>query len=771
MKGLRVLLGCSVFALASAAHAQTVQSTGPTSTDQTVPQQVSGDETTPEAAAQRGNVGDIVVTANRREERLQAVPVTVTVVDGSQLTRQNVNAVEDLARTAPALNQAGPPGFGAYSIRGIGGLSFSRSSESSVGVVVDGVALANTSNNPPLLFDIARVEVLEGPQGTLFGRNSSAGVINIVTNAPDPTKIEVIAHADLGSRNNYIGRGALNLPLGQDAALRVTGSYSQDPQVQKNLFNGTYVRREAKAGRARFLWRPSSTLTINLSGDYTDSDVDGGTPWAVYSSSATSLLSARLAACGVTVGPENQNGCVEGGNVTSNTSYGFAGQVDFDLGGPTLTSITSLRRVRAGSDVDVDSTSANRLVQHVRDRINNFSQELRVSSPSHGLIEYVGGLFYFHSNLNNVTASAGQILADLPLIGACPLPAASLCALTLGGSRTTDTAIESYAAFGQATINATDRLRFIVGARVGHEAVSAASPATTTAAGAFAQFAPVPAISATTDDTYLSYRLGAQYDLTSNLMAFATYTRGYKGPAVNDQATTTATPLLVRPEIPKSGEIGFKATLAGGRAAFNATAFYTEVEDFQAQFYDVTIPAFIFGNAPKLTSKGVTANLFGQPIPGLIANVGVTYNSTRYGAGYSIANFQNVTTSAEGRELSGAAKWKVTASAEYSTALSSRVDAFVQADMVYRSRAFSNATNDAILATAGAALFGGRVGLRTNDQRFGASVFARNIFDTFRPTARFATPVAAQQLDPLSFSQFAGPESHRVIGLSLDTRF
>lgn len=120
--------------------------------------------TTQTSDPSRGDVEatDIVVTANKRQERLKDVPISVSVVAGEQLTRQNVNEVSDLTRSAAALNTAGP--FGALSIRGIGSVSFSRSSEGSVGVVVDNVALAGTSTNPPLLFDVARVEVLEGPQ-------------------------------------------------------------------------------------------------------------------------------------------------------------------------------------------------------------------------------------------------------------------------------------------------------------------------------------------------------------------------------------------------------------------------------------------------------------------------------------------------------------------------------------------------------------------------------------------------------------------------------
>lgn len=779
MAAKRVLLGCCAIAIALPGPGEWAAGQAPlpgaarvqsaNQREQNAP--AAPDEAARDAAARKGTVEEVVVTANRRTERLHDVPVTVTVVDGRQLTRQNISAVEDIARAAPALNQAGPPGFGALSIRGIGGLSFSRSTEGSVGVVIDDVSLANTSNNPPLLFDISRAEVLEGPQSTLFGRNASAGVINIVTNAPDSGKFQTILHTDMGTENNIISRGAVNIPLGPNAALRVAGGYDQSPEVQRNLADGSFFSRQTRAGRARFQLEPNDRLKLNLSADYSETNVEGGAPWVIYSVTPGSLLSARLRACGVQVGTQNQQGCVNPSATSTQKAYGTSVRIDYNLGGPTLSSITALRWAENPSLTDADSTTAYRVNQAVSDRTRNVSQELRLVSPNSGTIEYVAGLYYFTSNLSNVTTQIGQILTDLPSVGQCPLPA-FLCGITLGQRRPIDTHIKSYAGFGQFTIHAAPQLRLILGGRVGNENVEAASGASNTAQGAVAQFAPASALRANPQDTYFSYRAGVQYDLTQEIMAFGTYTRGYKGPAVNDGATSANVPLVVKPEIPKSGEIGVKANLAGGRLALNATAFYTEVTNFQAQFFDSSLGgAFIYGNAPELTSKGVTMNLFGRPLPGLVANLGATYNETRYGAGYSIADYRNVQASAEGRQLISSPKWKVTVSTEYSTPVRDGLDVFIQADMVYTSRIFGNATNDPILSVAGATIFGGRIGLRRNDQRWGISLFARNAFDTFRPLARFAAPAAFSQLDPLAFAQFVGPESNRIVGISLDSRF
>lgn len=738
---------------------------------QTAPEGAPEAESNPPAESESLVISKIVVTANRREERLQDVPVSVTLVDGSQLAQQNINSVENLTRAAPSLNLAGPSGFGALSIRGIGSLSFSRSSEGSVGTVVDGVALANTSSNPPLLFDIQRVEVLEGPQGMLFGRNASAGVINIVTKAPDPSGFEFISHVSAGSRNNVIARAAVNVPVSENAALRAALSYTQEPEIQQNIVDGSWLQREGKAARLRFLWEPTDTLTINLAGDYNETGADGGVPWAVFSSSPTSLLTARLAACGVNVEPENTEGCINGKSVTSADTFGASAQVDWDIGDLTLTSISAYRGAEGGSSGDVDSTPTNRLVQTVSDEIDNFSQELRLTSPSGGFVEYVAGLYYFQSETANVTTSVGPILADLDLIAACPVPLPGFCQLPLGQTRPTDTETESYAAFGQMTINATDRFRVILGGRVGEEDVSAFASASTTAPGAAAEFGPIAAVNATVSDSYFSYRVGAQYDLTPNVMVYATYAEGYKGAAINDQSPSAGVSLIVNPEKPTSAEIGFKATILGGRMALNATAFQTDVEDFQAQFIDTSggTPVFVFGNADSFTVKGITTQLLGQPMEGLNLNVGVSYLSSEFNEQY--LQFDSAGAIVDVSQLEPDNRFKLTASGEYERSLTGKLDGFIQADAVFSPERYSDAARSPILTIEEGWLVGGRVGVRTSDGRYSVSVFARNIFDEFRSTARFGTPVAQQQLDLSSFSQFSGPEAHRVVGVSIDASF
>lgn len=717
----------------------------------------------------------VVVTANKREQKLQDVPISVSVVDAAQLKRQNITEVTDLVRSAPGLNSAGP--FGALSIRGIGSVSFSRSAEGSVGVVVDGVALAATSVNPPQLFDVSRVEVLEGPQGTLFGSTSSAGILNITTNAPDPKKFEAIGHVDIGDRGNQIEQAVLNIPLASSAALRLSGAFNAAPKQQNNLYDNSWAQSRDASGRARLLLQPNADLSINLIGDYSENNTNGGAPWAVYHATPGSPLSNALANCGVKVTDDNTNGCINGGNQATVRSYGLSGQVDYKLGGYGLTSITAYRSVDNNAPLyDVDSNPATILNQIQSNNTHFVSQELRLSSPKSARGTYVVGLYYFNSKSGNTVTQVGPLLVDQGI------------PFTLGQTLATESSKTSYAAFGDGTWYVTPELGLNLGARYGSDDVHARTVGSL-APGAVFPVQSIATVDGTASAHYFSYRTGAQYDLSNNQMAYVSYTRGYKGPAVNDSGGGGAAPLLVQPEIPHATELGLKSTLLGGRLAANVALYYTKVDNFQAQFYDPSLSAYVFGNAPSLTSKGIEFNLMGKPMPSVTLNLGAAYNAAKYGAGYIVSCAQQQTaaqgcvpltnaagnvvgtgTDAGGNMLVGAPEWKVTFSGEYTRPVFGNYQGFIQGDVVYTSRINFDAATDPINSNAPATIVGGRIGMRTNDGKWGVALFVRNLFDTYRAAVRFATPTAAQQGDSSAYSQISGPESRRLVGISLDVR-
>jgi iron complex outermembrane receptor protein len=771
MQCLRTLLGVAalvglIVMIAPAAEAQATDGAPEDEPPAVAKQEPTDDEPPAESddasseADRQRFAGEVVVTAAIREERLQDVPISVTLVDGEQLTRQNVNTTEDLVKSAPTLNLANAAYQGALSIRGVGGLTFSRSSEGSVGVMIDGVSLAGISATPPDMFDVARVEVLEGPQGMLFGRNASAGLINIVTNAPNPSRFEFLGHIDVGTRSNFIGRAVVNVPLASNAALRLSGAFRLNPEIHHNLYDDKWLQQEGRNGRARFLWEASDKVTLNLVADYAENGFDGGSLFTVYSATPGSLLSDRLEECGVSLGPVNDDACVEGNNGVyyDRNVAGFSGQVDVDLGNMMFTSITGYRTTEMTNGVDLDSVPVYRLNQEVFNEFTNYSQELRLTSTTGGFADWVGGLYFFHSERESAVTQLGPALADLGL------------PLVFGQTKATEVGTESYAAYGQATLHATDDLHIVLGGRLGYEDLFA-DTVTTLAEGADLELFPNPPINESTDDEYFSYRVGVQYDFTDRHMAYATYTKGYKAPAINDQSSTDEVELVLRPEIPKAGEIGLKSTLANGRAVLNVAAYYTEVEDYQAQFFDPEILETVYANAPALTSKGVTVNLLAWPTTGLTTTVGVAYNDATYGGPFLVNDAHNRMVDAEGNQLDGSVRWKVTAGGEYFASLSRRLDGFVQLDIVYRTDLFSDAANSPELISEAATIVGGRLGVRTGDGHFGVSLYARNLFDVQRRTLAWRTPIAEFQFDNNSFSHFMGPESFQVIGLTFDVRY
>lgn len=737
-----LLLGCAVATIGAAAHAQTTSAPG-TSTQ----------------------VSEIVVTATKRVEPIQQLPETDTVVTPQVLAQDNVNNAIDLAQAVPSLTA----GSDQLRIWGIGTFSFARSAEASVGVVLDGVALANAGPVAPQLFDLASVEVLPGPQGTVFGRNASAGVLNITTNAPNPDGYSASVAGEFGSRNYDTVEGMVNIPVSGDAALRITGSFVREPQTIQNVADGSWDDNQTSSVRGRFLWSPSDRLTINLIADYSSQSIDGGGLYSVYQSTPGSLLTQALASCGITPGALNNRVCLNNDQLGTTQYFGGSAQVDYKIDGFTLTSITAYRGFDSDQlNGDSDSTPLNVLnLNTSTSGIGNVSEELRLTSPSAGLVDYIAGLYFFHSSQFYTGAQAGGL-------GLVPPP------LTLGQDFNTSVASTTYAAFGQATVHATSKLRFILGGRLNRDEISA-STVRFLNPGSIAPFAPITPIYGADAVDNLSFRLGAQYDVTRNVMAYLTFNRGYKGPAINDQAVSAASPLVVKPEIPNAWELGLKTNLLDRRLALDVSLFHTNVHDFQAQVFSPGLVAFVFTNAPELTTQGVQVDVFGRLTDNLSFNGGFVYDDAKYGPGYMVACSQGQTAAqgcdldggtvqdADGTPLEGAPKFKLTAASEYHRHLVGDWEGYLQGNVVYTSRIYYGQGYDPDNSTGAHTVAGARLGVRT--ARWDAAVFARNLFDERVPTLTIATPLAALMGDPKSYSQLFGPDSFRVVGLALSARF
>ncbi len=760
MKSISTALGAvSLLAVAAPAAAQS----GTTSEAAAQPGASTPAEGSTDQSAQ-GAAGEIVVTAQRRQERVVEVPISITVANQAQLERQQVNTVNDLARIAPSLEIQQAPGQntgGGGAIRGIGTQTFSAGAVASVGVVVDQVSQGNANISD--LFDVARIEVLKGPQGTLFGLTTSAGVINITTNAPDPRAFSARFRTELsnagtaGSRfGNQIVQGLVNVPLSGNAAIRVAGTANlrQGPNV--NALDGHRNDVDRYSGRARLLWEPTDKLTVNLIGDVTRSSFNGaGDFFTFVKAGGPGILplptpfpipdggvANQLASCGVTAEEGNDRYCTT--DKISGHSYNYGGslQIDYAAEPFTLTSITSYRANEdrgagaAGNVFRADPLEIQVFNADVHRNLRLFTQEFRVSSPSDQFFEYTAGVFLSHQRQTreaepltvNIQPAPGVLIP----VFSSPNPPQSILD-------------ESMAVFGQGTFHLSPQLRLIAGGRY-----------------TAAKLELEGAQRLSTDK--ISYRFGAQYDVAPRTMIYGTVSRGFKGGQISIPAV--GAPYVLRPEIPTAYEAGLKSTLFGGWVA-DLNLFYEKFKDFQAQQCTVDANAVlncVQTNISGVKTRGAEINFFGRVFDGLSLNTGFIFAKATYPRGFLGTDGTNIGET----QLAYAPKYKFTLSGEYEHAVTDRLKAFGAADTVWKSRIRYEANSLRETTFAAHWLVGGRIGVRTDDDHYQLAVFARNLFDKHEPLL-FQSGFPYNGAD--NIGAIYGPQSYRQIGLSLDAKF
>ena len=369
-------------------------------------------------AQEQGYLEEIIVTAQKREQNIQDIPVAVTALSGEQLVEYGITDMFDLQQSAPGLifDQSQTATTANFSIRGIGTSSQNFGLEPSVGLYVDGVYRARQSSLINELADIERVEVLRGPQGTLFGRNTSSGAVLLNTVAPthEPGGYFELNH---GNFDLFSANGAFGGSLVEDVlAVRLTGfTANRDGFVDEADDGGSLLNdRDRYGGRAQLLYTPTADLSVRLILDYAEID-------EVCCAAATLLnnfLSADgrpgsdavLASLGIPLlrGEQFKDRIVDLSRLphSQNQDNGVSAQVDWDFGaGATLTSISAYRTFDTTDNSDVDFNAADLFTRHNRGESETFSQELRLSG-SRGRVDYLAGAYYFNQNLNSRTETA-----------------------------------------------------------------------------------------------------------------------------------------------------------------------------------------------------------------------------------------------------------------------------------------------------------------------------------------------------------------------------
>lgn len=749
-------------------------------------------------AADAEHVDDIIVTAQRRSENVLKVPVSVTVVSGDQLLQRGINDLTAVTKLAPSLQVAQD---NTFSVRGVGTGTFASTVESSVSQVIDEVVLGNREFATNAFYDVERVEVLNGPQGLLFGKNASAGLVNITTTRPKLGKFSEEGDVELVNRDRPVkdGQGiqlrdTINIPISTSSALRINALYSTQDSVTYPMVNGA-VRNDLNTlnwgVRAKYLIEPTSDLSIYIIGDYNKSRGISGRYDATFRQFGQNSV---YPAYGLQAGNNNLVYTADAPNYRVSETGGVQGNISYSFAnGMQLSSITGWKKLNTSYQFDSDNTPINFFNSNQnRIKFDQISQELRLSLPSGNAISGQFGLYYYHSSDSEVGFRGGNnglpsfVTSGFPfcinptVLGpppACPVSNTSF----LGQDYRFTLKQDSYAAFGQLSYAITDSLKITGGGRVTHDKASLDMVENT---GSYFVTLGVPnnVTKQSTKATNFSFKIGADWQASPDLLVYGFYGQGYKGPGFSNTSPSPGANLAVRPEISKGGEIGLKGRLLDRRVTFSLSAFYTRFSDLQVQSFVQSLRTFVLSNAATATTKGVELSLQGRvssrltlsgsasyvdakfdDYPGAQCNPGQTSNGCAANVNSSDPGFVGVFNAA-GYPLPLSAKFTTTLGADYQAPIGRGLDGVIGLGYYHRSPQTSGLGTIFDIPTWDT--FDARLGVKSHN--WSLTLFCKNCTNSVRPISigadgGDANPTSGPPV--LTFAQRWSYDSVRTAGL------
>lgn len=747
---------------------------------------VTGVQAQTDNSVERAQLEEIIVTAQKRSEDVQSVPIAVSVLTADELQKQNIFDAAQLQYSVPSLqqqstnNQVGATNF---FIRGVGTAIYGPAVESTVATVIDDVVMARPAMGVVQFFDLERVEVLRGPQGMLFGKNASAGLVNIVTALPRLDRFESLAHLSYGntssgsSGHEALAQGAVNLPVSSNSAARLSAFVTEQDGFAKNVVSDEDLGLFEYGARAKYLWQPTDALEVFLAADYARESGPGGSVLIRRSDAPGGFVAGQNASVGIVASPDNVK--VAGNAPTDNRFELWGGQakVVYSFGnGYSLTDIVAYRTYEDHSALDTDTLPIRFFDGNDQGRDQKqFSNELRLTSPAGGAVEYQVGLYYLD------VRDEGYLRQSADLDPFFPPPPSGFIA-NFGAAGGSSVQNESYAAFGQTKVALSDSLRLILGGRYTHDEVEGES--TSDGAGYVIPSQPSGSLRGALDKDNFSFRVGAEFDVTPDVMTYVTYARGYKAPTFGGGTGTEP----IRAEIPTNVEVGLKSTLLDRRLVLNLAAYQVRFEDFQAQAFDPQLLRFTTTNAGEVRTRGVELDFRALPLDSLTLSGGLAYNDAVYESFAGVACYYgqpagtsgtnvclpNGTTDVTGNRLAFAPEWAGSLAAEYVRSIGAGLDGFITTTYYYRSSVNYTAAHDPKTRVGGYGMLGGSIGVETNEGKVRAAIFARNVLDKRVPTfivADIASPLYGDDVLGGNYWQQFGESSFRTVGVSLDVRF
>ena len=669
-----------------------------------------------EAAPPTDGLADIVVTATRSSESLSKVAASVSAVSEAALGVGGVKDVQSLATAIPNLSVGDQFGVNRIFIRGIGLTSIDLGADGGVAFLQDGAQIARPAAQLSGFYDLERVEVLRGPQGTLYGRSATAGAINLITKRPTE-EIDGYVRASYGNYNAVSLEGAVGGAMGSDKLMiRLAGKYDRRDGYGVNEFTGQDIdNRDAYAFRGSILAKPAEDLEVLISGEYFNEN-DSNYAFHYF---------------GPTVAPENQLGSILGGqslftvaaaagrkpnlrNIYSDQEalnqrdgYSFTGTIAWTPGDWDVKSITSYRNFQRFNRNDLDGSNANMFGQNnYNETSKTFSQEF-VGTYKSEKFDALLGAMYFNEEL---FGSVRVPLTNLGILFGLPANTFNNAAYLQFGTVNID-AIGLYA---QGSYALSDKLKLTAGGRFSHEKRKGVGT-----------FDFLGSVNTDKQKSWNAFTptVTLNYQATDATLVYASVTRGFKSGVINVGSRND----VINPEYVWSYEVGIKTATADRKLQANIAGFYMDYTDLQVGFVDATSVVTTV-NAASARNYGVEAELRAKPLPGLTLELFGTYLNAKYRrftTGDYRQGFQQI--SVAGNRLSNAPEFSFRAGGNYDIPIGSAGKLNARAEVNWQDRVFFTEFNNADATQAPYALINAGLRFTSADDKFTVDVWGRNL--------------------------------------------
>lgn len=651
-------------------------------------------------------VDEIIVKARKQEESLQDVPISISAFSGDELDTRGITSLDEIAFITPNMTvTGGADGASSFSIRGLSSTSNNPGIESGIGLYVDEVYIGKSYAFMTSLSDIESVEVLRGPQGTLYGRNTIGGAINVFTETPGE---EFHAGGDFtyGNYDQYQIRGNVSGPVVADRIFAsVSGVLRQrDGYLKDFARDAAYQDEDMWGARGKVLFRLSEATEALFIGDYySDDSVDG----------LEDIREGALAPLDPYPLKERRIG-TNFDSYSTRESYGASGKLTHDFGALELTSISAYREHKIDSLLDQDFSVADISYTGRAQDQSQFTQEIRLASRSDSAFSYLIGGYFLSEDVASVTT-------------------ANLGADAIGTTETSYTFADidttAFAFFGSATYQFSDLIGVSGGVRYSHEKKDLVfsqelSP------GAFIM--PLAGISVEVPEFLDAYKEGAvsgdaslNVTPTENLMLYASFARGFKAGGFNATLLSTApSALAFDAEFVNSYETGVKSTFFDGALRINLAGFYLDYTDKQEQTRVGTF--FQVQNAAKAESKGFEVEVFAQPHEQFQLMGGLGYTDAEY---EDYPDCDPFGADCSGNTLQNAPEVTANAAARFDQPLGEKLNLFLLGQVTYADKAFVYVDNNPSFIQESRTLVNLRAGIEGPDGRWSLEAWATNLFD------------------------------------------